>query len=180
MTDLEERLKAGDAEAFESLFNRYERLVYRTAYLITGDREGAGDIMQEVFVAVWKGHRTFDSKKGKLTTWLHRITVNKCFTKRSKRRMDFLSLEKEEAKGCCPDDPPDLPDDIVVSKEEYEGLMKALSSLDTKHRSVLVLRFFNELSYDEIAQVAGVSLGTIKSRIHYALKMMRNQLAPDR
>ena len=65
----------------------------------------------------------------------------------------------------------------MISKEEYEGLMRALSSLDTKHRSVLVLRFFNELSYNEIARVMGVSLGTVKSRIHYALKMLRQQLA---
>jgi len=177
MSDLVEQLQSGDAVAFESLFNKYKKLVYRTAYLITGDREEAKDIMQEVFVAVWKWRRTFDPEKGEFTTWLQRITVNECSRKRKKRRIAFLSLEEKENKGCCPGDPAELPEDIMISKEEYERLMMALSSLDTKHRSVLVLRFFNELSYDEIARVVGVSLGTVKSRIHYALKTLRQQLA---
>lgn len=177
MTDLEERLKSDDVAAFESLFNKHQKLVYRTAYLITGDGEEARDVMQEVFVAVWKWRHTFDSQKGKFTTWLHRITVNECYKKRKKKRVAFLSLEGEENKGYCPDDPAELPEDIMISKEEYGKLMEALSLLDTKHRSVLVLRFFNELSYDDIAQAVGVSLGTVKSRIHYALKMLREQLA---
>ena len=65
----------------------------------------------------------------------------------------------------------------MIRKEEYVRLMKALSLLDTKHRFVLVLRIFSEFSYEEIAQVAGVSLGTVKSRIHYAPKTLRGQLA---
>jgi RNA polymerase sigma-70 factor (ECF subfamily) len=176
MSDLAEQLQSGDVAAFESLFNKYERLVYRTAYLITGDREEAKDILQEVFVAVWKWRHTFDPRKGEFTTWLHRITVNECSKKRKKRRITFLSLE-EENQGYKPENPSELPEEIMISKEEYDGLMRALSSLDTKHRSVLVLRFFNELSYEEIAQVVGVSLGTVKSRIHYALKTLRGQLA---
>jgi RNA polymerase sigma-70 factor (ECF subfamily) len=75
MIDLEERLRSGDAAAYEFLFNEYGRLVYRTAYLITGDREEARDIQQEVFIAVWQCRSTFDPRKGKLSTWLHRITV---------------------------------------------------------------------------------------------------------
>jgi RNA polymerase sigma-70 factor (ECF subfamily) len=175
MSDLIERLQSGDAVAFESLFNRYEKLVYRTAYLITGDREEARDILQEVFVAVWQWRHTYNPEKGEFTTWLHRITVNECSRKRKKRRIACLSLE-EGNKGCCPDDPRELPEEIMISKEEHGRLMRALSSLDTKHRSVLVLRFFNELSYEEIADVAGVSLGTVKSRIHYALKTLRWRL----
>ena len=177
MSDLLEQLQSGDAAAFESLFNRYEKLVYKTAYLITGDREEAKDVMQEVFVAVWKWRHTFNPEKGKFTTWLHRITVNECSKKRKKRRVAFLSLEGEEKKGYCPNDPRELPEEMMISKEEYVRLMKALSSLDTKHRSVLVLRFFNELSYEEIAGVVGISLGTVKSRIHYALKTLRWQMA---
>jgi len=177
MSDLVEQLQSDDAEAFESLFNSYGKLVYRTAYLITGDRREAEDILQEVFVAVWKGRRTFDPAKGKFTTWLHRITVNECSRRHNRRRIAFLSLEQEEIKGYCPRNPAELPEEIMISKEEYERLMAALGSLDTKHRSVLVLRFFNELSYEEIASVVGVSLGTVKSRIHYSLKTLRQRLA---
>ncbi len=177
MSDLAKQLQSGDAAAFESLFQKYERLVYRTAYLVTGDRKEAEDILQEVFVSVWKWRHTFDPEKGEFITWLHRITVNECSKRHKKRRIAFLSLEEEENKGYKPENPSELPEEIMISKEEYERLMRALSSLDTKHRSVLVLRFFNELSYGEIAQIAGVSLGTVKSRIHYALKTLREQLA---
>jgi RNA polymerase sigma-70 factor (ECF subfamily) len=177
MTDLEERLKADDVAAFESLFNKHEKLVYRTAYLITGDREEAKDVMQEVFVAVWKWRDTFDPGKGRFTTWLHRITVNQCYKKRKKKRVVCLPLEGEGSEGSCPDDPEELPEEVMINREEHLRLMKALSSLDARHRSVLVLRFFNELSYDEIADIVGVSLGTVKSRIHYALKTLRQRLA---
>jgi len=177
MADLEQRLKAGDVAAFESLFQQHQGLVYRTAYLITGDREEARDIMQEVFVSVWQARHTFDPAKGRFTTWLHRITVNRCSRRRRKKRIAFQSLEKEESKGGCPDDPQALPEEIMITREEYAGLMRALNSLDTKHRCVLVLRFFNELSYEEVAEAAGISLGTVKSRIHYALKTLRRQLA---
>ena len=176
MFNLAERLRSGDTEAFEALFNKYDRLVYRTAYLITGDREEAKDVLQEVFISVWKWRHTYNPERGEFATWLHRITLNKCSKKRRKRRVTFSSLEEEENKSYYRDNTMQLPEDIMISKEEYERLMKALSSLDTKHRSVLVLRFFNELSYDEIASVVGISLGTVKSRIHYALKTLREGL----
>ena len=176
MFDLAERLRSGDTGAFEALFNKYEKQVYRTAYLITGDREEAKDVLQEVFVAVWKWRHTYNPQKGEFATWLHRITLNKCSKKRRKRRVIFSSLEEEENIGYYPNTE-NLPEDIIISREEYERLMKALSSLDTKHRSVLVLRFFNELSYDQIASIVGISLGTVKSRIHYALKALREELA---
>jgi RNA polymerase sigma-70 factor (ECF subfamily) len=69
-----------------------------------------------------------------------------------------------------------MPEDVMISREEYGRLMEALKSLDIKHRSVLVLRYFNDLSYYDIAQAVGVSLGTVKSRIHYALKVLRQQM----
>lgn len=91
MPDLIERWRSGDSDAFEALFRQYEKLVFRTAYLIVGDVEKARDIMQEVFVSVWKSRHTFNPEKGKFTTWLHRITVNKCSSRQSKHQLVFLS-----------------------------------------------------------------------------------------
>ena len=171
--DLVQRWHSGDSNAFEALFRQYEKLVFRTAYLITGDEERAKDIMQEVFIAVWKWRHTFDPSTGKFTTWLHRITVNKCSKKRSKHQPAFLSLEEAEGKGFQPESGDEIPEELMISREEYDELMKALSALDTNHRSVVVLRYFNELSCEEIAQVANIPLGTVKSRLHYALKSLR-------
>jgi RNA polymerase sigma-70 factor (ECF subfamily) len=66
-----------------------------------------------------------------------------------------------------------LPEALMISREEYDELMKALSALDTKYRSVVVLRYFSELSCEEIAQAEDIPLGTVKSRLHYALKSLR-------
>ncbi len=171
--DLVQQWRSGDANAFEALFRQYEKLVFRTAYLITGDAEKSKDVMQEVFVAVWKWRHTFDPSRGQFTTWLHRITVNKCSKKRTKHQLAFLSLEEAESKGFQPESNVELPEDLMISMEEYSKLMKALSALDTNHRSVVVLRYFNELSCEEIARIADISLGTVKSRLHYALKSLR-------
>jgi RNA polymerase sigma-70 factor (ECF subfamily) len=163
--------QTGDIPAFEAFFRQYERLVFKNAYLVTGTRDEADDVLQEVFVAVWKSRRTFDPAKGKVTTWLHRITINKCLEMKRKKTVKTTPLEDV--------DPPaaDLADDVLVSRQEYEKLMAAMKNLDPKHRAVLVLRYFNDLSYEEIAHAVGVPLGTVKSRINSGLKMLRGEFA---
>jgi len=144
-----DKWQQGDVDAFEILFRQHERLVLRTAYLITGNRDAAEDILQEVFISVWKSRHTYDPNKGKLTTWLHRITVNECSRKKAGKTPSFISLEVEI-------DLPAMkhqfqPEEISITREEYAQLLKAMDALDTGHRSVLVLRYFDDLSYQEIA-----------------------------
>lgn len=164
------RWQSGDAAAFEALFREFERLVFKNAYLITGTREEAEDILQEVFVSVWRSRQTFDPNKGKVTTWLHKITVNKCLERRRKKKLPSVSLESLGLPETH------LSDEVLESKQEYERLIETMNSLDTKHRAVLVLRYFDDLSYEEIAQTVGVPLGTVKSRINQAFKLIRCQL----
>lgn len=161
--------QSGNVAAFEVLFQQYKNVVFKNAYLITSSREEAEDILQEVFVAVWRSRQTYNPDKSKLTTWLHKITVNKCLESKHKKRVPFVSL-----KGI---DTPEtrLTDEILVNKQEYERLIEAMNSLDTKHRVVLVLRYFNDLSYEEIAQTVSIPLGTVKSRIHQGLKLLRGK-----
>lgn len=181
MSDLIEKWQSGDMSAFEALFQQYRGLVFKTAYLMTGSREEAEDILQEVFVSVWKSRHTFSPMKGKLTTWLHRITINQS-SKHRKKQPAFLSLEKViEAGFHLPETKrSELPEESLINKSEYEELMKALNSLDSKHRPVLVLRYLNDLSYSEIAQVLDIPLGTVKSRINHALRSLREQLSIHR
>ena len=177
-----EKWQSGDMSAFEALFQQYQGLVFKTAYLMTGNRQEAEDILQEVFVSVWKSRHTFNPTKGKLTTWLHRITINQCARIHRKKQPALLSLEKvtEEGFQLQAAENSELPDESLISKSEYEELMKALNSLDSKHRPVLVLRYFNDLSYDEIARVLDIPLGTVKSRINQALRSLREQLSIHR
>ena len=177
MPDLIEKWQQGDVSAFETLYRQYEKLVFRTAYLITGNREVAEDTLQEVFLSMWRSRHTYNPQKGKLTTWLHRITVNQCSRKKPGKSPAAISLEE---KGV---DLPAMkhyfqPEEISISRIEYDRLLKAMAALDTKHRSVLVLRYFNDLSYKEIAEVMDIPLGTVKSRLNQSLRYLKERMNP--
>ena len=180
--DLTEKWQSGDVSAFEALFQRHQELVFKTAYLMTDDKEEAKDILQEVFITVWKSRSTFNPAKGKFTTWLHRITVNQCLMKRRKKQPVLVSLEEARDWGFDLPDTRDseLPEESLMSKWRYERLAAAIGSLDGKHRPVLILRYFNDLSYDEIVQVMGIPLGTVKSRLNQAIRMLRAQVEGQR
>lgn len=170
MSEPRDDWRSGNVASFESLFRQYQGLVYKNAYLVTGSKEEAEDILQEVFMTVWRARETFDPEKGSLATWLHRITINKCLEKRRKKSLASVPLEEAPLAALVAEDPPADPAD-------YDRLNDALQSLDAKHRVVLVLRYFNELSYGEIAYIINIPLGTVKSRINQALKLLRGRIA---
>jgi RNA polymerase sigma factor (sigma-70 family) len=171
-----DKWQTGDMAAFEALFRQYQGLVYRTAYLVTGSREAAEDALQDVFFSVWKSRHTYDSSKGKLTTWLHRITMNQCSKRKPGKAPAAVSLEE---KGIdLPEMEHSKPEDVLINKLEYDRLLKAMDKLDTKHRSVLVLRYFNDLSYQEIAEALQVPLGTVKSRLNQSVRYLKEQMSP--
>lgn len=176
--DLIEKWQSGDISAFENLFQQYRKLVFKTAFLVVGNKEEAEDVLQEVFIAMWKSRSTFDPARGKLTTWLHRITINQCASKHRKKQPAFFSLEEIRDRGfdLLETKNSNLPEEILINKLDYERMLKTLNSLDRKHRPVLILRYFNDLSYDEIAQVLGIPLGTVKSRLNHAIRTARREL----
>lgn len=165
-----EKWQTGDVPSFEAFFRDYQKVVFHNAYLITGNRQDAEDVLQDVFASVWKSRHTFDPEKGKLSTWLHRITVNECMRK---KRKSLQGMDIDEI---------DLPDagksteEQVMLRFDRERLVKAINSLDVRLRAVLVLRYFNDLSYEEIAAVVGIPVGTVKSRINHGLKALRSRL----
>ena len=177
MPETTEQWQSGDISAFETLYRQYKKLVYRTAYLITGNKEAAENTLQEVFISVWKSRHTYDPNKGKLTTWLHRITVNECSRKKSGKTSTPVLLEERRI------EPAEMkhtgqPEKIAITRMECNRVLKAMEALDTKHRSVLVLRYFNDLSYQEIAEALEIPLGTVKSRLNQSLKYLRAQMNP--
>ena len=169
--------KRFETEEFEAIFHCYKDMVFKTAYLILGDAEKADDVLQEVFIKVHKSLGAFDPQKGKFKTWLHRITVNQSISERRHKRMPSLSLERLEEQGVgLPGVSSQLPEELLMKKEESKTIQRAMQSLDTKHRAVLVLRYFDDLSYDEIAQALEIPLGTAKSRLNTATKVLRQKL----
>lgn len=164
--DLIRRAQAGDREAFAALFEQYKNMVYKTAYLIVGNARDAEDALQEVFLAVHKSLSGFDSRKGAFTTWLYRITLNFCLNHRRKRQHASL-------------------DDISPTPATYfpgarlaedESLWQATRSLSDKQQAVVILRYYWDLPYAEIAAILDIPLGTVKSRLDLALKTLRKIL----
>jgi RNA polymerase sigma-70 factor (ECF subfamily) len=167
-----EKWQTDDKAAFEALYRQYEKLVFKVAFLMVGSREEAEDVLQEVFLSAWQSRRTYDASKGKITTWLHTITMNRCFRSHRKARAASVSTDSIELAGAtdC------QPEEILVTKDEYEHLLKALNAMDKKHRAVIILRFFNDLEYKEIAEVLGIPLGTVKSRLNNGLACLKGEM----
>jgi RNA polymerase sigma-70 factor, ECF subfamily len=160
-----------DPNAFAEIFEQYKNLVYKTAYLMMDDPAEADDVLQEVFILVYKSLSAFDPKKGAFTTWLHRITVNCCLMQRRKRRFLFLPLDSlwETPSGKSLEN-------ARVELDEKERVMQAIRVLSDKQRAVIVLRYYLELPYTEIAQVLDIPLGTVKSRLDGSLRRLRQSL----
>ncbi len=168
--DLINRSRASDEEAFAALFHQYKNLVYKTAYLMLDSADEAEDVLQEVFLQVYRSLSTFEPSKGAFTTWLHRVTVNHCLSWRRKRRILIISLEKVPPLALT--EHPSWQDRL----EDEEAVRQTLSRLSEKLRTVVLLRHYLELSYAEIAQILNIPVGTVKSRLDLALKTLRNEL----
>jgi RNA polymerase sigma-70 factor (ECF subfamily) len=156
-------------------------MVFKAAYLILDDAQKAEDVLQEVFIKVHKSLETFDSRKGRLSTWLYRITVNQCISERRNRHLLSVSLENLDDEGFEPAAADcQRPDNLVLRQEESEKIQQAMKALDRKHRAVLVLRYFDDLSYEEVAQALDIPLGTVKSRLNAAIQILREELMEGR
>lgn len=159
------RAQSGDREAFAVLFEQYKNLVYKTAYLMLGEAVEAEDALQEVFVQVYRSLPGFDPSKAAFTTWLYRVTFNYCLNLRRKRHSFTLPLEELS---------PTLRNEFPGAQlADEENIRQALDRLTDKQRAVVILRYFWDLPYAEIAQILEVPLGTVKSRIDLALKTLR-------
>jgi RNA polymerase sigma-70 factor (ECF subfamily) len=169
--DLIRRSQAGDEEAFAALFHKYKNLVHKTAYLMLGNADEAEDALQEVFVRMYKSLSTFQPSKGAFTTWLHRITVNHCLNRRRKRHLSTLPLDEVSPASLAGHSP--LPESRLA---EEETILQALKQLSEKLRTVVILRYYWELSYAEMAQILDVPVGTVKSRLNLALRTLRKEL----
>lgn len=163
----------GDIAAFETLFLRYKDMVLRTALSMIADKGEAEDILQMTFIRAYEAREKFKGDEIGLRRWLYRITINLCMDTHRKRRV-HLHLEQMRERGFEPSE--EFSDSGIELKDE---LWQALDCLDDKHRSVVVLRYLHEMSYEEIAKTMKIPLGTVKSRLNTAVKAMRKKLVNE-
>ena len=164
--------RAGDAAAWDVLFQRYQLPLYVYIFELVRDEQTSLDLVQETFVNAVRhlGSLRDDDKFG---SWLFGIAHQKCIQSwRKKHRADAALEELADAPTELSEDP----SDVLIRREQEERFMKLLEQLPLPQRSVLLLRFVEDFSLEEIADVTGVSIGTVKSRLHYARTALRKLL----
>lgn len=170
------RAQHGDADAFEQLLLEHQKNVYNLCYRMAGNPDDAMDLSQETFLRAWRCLDQYQFASA-FSTWLYRLCSNICIDfLRKRRRQQTVPLTFEDADGeeqtyAVPDERP-LPEEQVELKLTHETLAAAMAQLLPEHRAVLQLRVVNEMSYEQIADVLDIQIGTVKSRLSRA----RNQL----
>ncbi len=174
--DLTQPIAADDLARFEALYERFHAYVFRTAYALTGDRGLAEEVLQDTFVRAYKHRDKLWVDRSPLP-WLNRVALNLCYTRLGRRRLPTRVMDdvvtdtlRDHALG---------PDELAEHQELCETVRSGIAALPPKHRSVVALYYLDGLSLQETAAVLGVRLGTVKSRLHYALDTLRRELLPS-
>jgi RNA polymerase sigma-70 factor (ECF subfamily) len=181
---LVEDARRGDANAFRALVQKNQRRAYAVALGMVHDPDDARDITQEAFLKVHKNLATFEGD-AQFFTWLYRIVMNLAIDHLRKKRGekvefdDTLSHESDDDTGIAPRRTGFDPAKALTDKELREKIRGALSKLSPVHRAVLVMREVDGLSYQEMAEQTGVSIGTIMSRLFHARKKMQKMLLEE-
>ncbi|MBZ5594402.1 MAG: sigma-70 family RNA polymerase sigma factor [Acidobacteriia bacterium] len=178
--DLVRKLRAGEEAAYETLLQRFQQPVYNLAFRLLNEPGDASDVVQEVFLKVFRnvGHFRHQSS---LKTWIYRITVNEAHNQRRwffrhRSREVGLDDEPEESRYRALPDGTRSPFDYAFDREKHVLIENALARINPLFREVVVLRDIEDLSYEEIADVLQISLGTVKSRIMRGREALREEL----
>jgi RNA polymerase sigma-70 factor (ECF subfamily) len=176
---LVERALAGDGDAFGEVVRRWERKIYALSYGITGSVEEARDAAQETFIAAYRNLQGFRGE-AKVSSWLHRIAINQCITRQRRARVRAeTGIEDEEklpALRLVSNDTGGSPAHGAESKQRAEAVRRAVASLPRELREVVLLKEFEELTFQEIADALGIPLSTVKGRLYTALRQLRLRL----
>ena len=183
LTDLSlvERCRVNDDAAFGEVVARYKAKIYNYVYRMTGSADDAEDLTQEVFIRMYTSIDSFRGQSS-LNTWLFRIAGNLCIDRfrRSKNRTPAYSLDEpvgDDAQAREVADETYAPHRLLENVEMAEQIQTALSKLPEKLRATLLLHDIEGMPYEEIAQIAGCPLGTVKSRLFNARMQLRQHLA---
>ncbi|HEY6547050.1 MAG TPA: sigma-70 family RNA polymerase sigma factor [Vicinamibacteria bacterium] len=183
--DLAARAAAGEEPAFEALLTRYEARVYRLAFRLTGHEGDAQDVLQEAFLAAYRGLPAF-RRESRFATWLYRIATNAALLHRrarARRPAESLSafLPRFDEDGIHSVEPADLraasrADEILDQKLLAEKARAGLDRLPGPYRAAFVLRDLEEMTTEEVADLLGLTAAAVRQRVHRARLMLRGYL----
>lgn len=175
--ELVRRLQRDDLDAFEVLFDRHRVAIFRTAFGLTGDRLVAEEILQDTFARAYLRRSALKTDVSP-APWLHRVAINLCYSRLGRRRLPAGPIEEAECRptGDGRAEPVERAERAELRRIVREGV----AMLPEKQQAVVVLYYLQGLSLQETSAALGVCLGTVKSRLHYALRGLRLRLEEDR
>ena len=180
--ELVAQLARQDVKAFEALYDRYGNIVYSVSLRILGDVQAAEDVVQEVFLRVWRKPNHYDTSRGRFLTWLMSVARNRAIDEhRSRGRRLRFEVGSEPLDGDGPrGDDSDDPALAALLADECATVREALGGLPPEQRRAIELAYYGGLTQQEIAQGLGEPLGTVKTRIRLGMQKMRVALAEMR
>jgi len=171
-------IQAGDRAAFKAIYEEYQERIYNLIYYSLGDASAAQDVLQIVFLKVYRGLAGFRFES-RLATWIYRIAINECQNQNRRHGYEHVPFEAVLGTGEEPDGSLS-PDELHLTEERREIIGNALLTLSPNLRTAVVLRYIDGLSYQEVAEVLECSPGTVASRLSRALAQLEERLRPLR
>ena len=181
-TGLLQRARAGDPKAFEELIKKHEPKIYSLLLSMTRNETDAADLFQETFISAWRNLKSF-KERSSFSTWLYRIAVNTLLMKKRKKKLSTVSLDVpiehngEEIKRDFAGDWSDNPLASLENRELRDRLNAAIGELPEKYRAVILLSDVQGLPNEDIRKILGLSLPSVKTRLHRARLHVREKLS---
>jgi RNA polymerase sigma-70 factor, ECF subfamily len=171
------RCKQGDELAIEVMVQRYQNYVFRLCYLIMRNEQDAEDLTQDTFIRACRALPRFEIREGiSFEAWLYRIAVNCCRSRMRRKWYQVVPWQRLGFGERIAAAPEDRPERVVLRGEQRSQVLTAISKLSEKHRLVIILRYYADLSNEEIASVLNIPSGTVRSRLHTARQRLRELL----
>ena len=179
--DLVARSRGGDLDSFNQLILRWERPIYALAYRVIGREEDARDVCQETFLRAFRALPGFKGE-AKFSSWIYRIALNLCrdWIRRQRRTPTVQMPEDTEAMERLADRPPvDSVEELVARKELSAVVAEAMAVLPEEQRTAIILKEYHGMTFQEIAELQGCPLSTVKTRLYQGLSVLRRQLGRE-
>ncbi len=172
--DLVYGARAGDVRSFDALFYRYRDGIFRLSLAITKNPSAAEEVVVDTFARAYRALERLEPDDS-LRPWLYRVAVNLSYNRQPSRRVSFSSLDEASEETFAADER--SPSSLAELAELRRVVLECVDALGPKHRLVVVLHYLNGLNLAEIADIVGCPVGTVKSRLHYALRGLRTHLS---
>jgi RNA polymerase sigma-70 factor (ECF subfamily) len=183
-TRLAKLARNGDRRAFAELVELYKDKIYHLAYRMLNNKHEAEDAVQETFLRVYTNLHRYDEQQ-KFSTWIFRIGTNHCIDRLRKRKHSAYSLDAEMPDGEGNDyysmlpANEDTPEDQIILSETQQQIRKAINMLPEKYKSVVILRYLQDMSLQEISDVLDMPVTTVKTRVHRGREYLRKKLEQE-